>query len=219
MSDADDELLPLSGVQHVIFCPRQAALIHVERIWLENAPTALGRILHERADLPGRDTQRGVRLGRAVQLRSLRLGLYGVADVVEYHDDPTVLGGTRPYPVEYKRGSKLRLADQVQLCAQAMCLEELHGVEIIHGALYYGQRHRRVPVEFSTDLRTATVGAAAKLHTLVVQGILPVAEPGPKCRDCSLRIACQPVSSSRQAESYVAALYAQAAYSASISTS
>ena len=130
MSDADDELLPLSGVQHVIFCPRQAALIHVERIWLENAPTALGRILHERVDLAGRDTRRGVRLGRAVQLRSLRLGLYGVADVVEYHDDPSVPGGVRPYPVEYKRGSKLRLADQVQLCAQAVCLEDCHGVEI-----------------------------------------------------------------------------------------
>lgn len=210
MSDADDELLPLSGVQHVIFCPRQAALIHVERIWLENAPTALGRILHERADLPGRDIQRGVRLGRAVQLRSLRLGLYGVADVVEYHDDPSLPGGMRPYPVEYKRGSKLRLADQVQLCAQAMCLEELHGVEVAHGALYYGQRHRRVPVEFSAALRTTTTEAAAQLRTLVTQGILPAAEPGPKCRDCSLRTACQPVTSSRQAESYVAALYAQA---------
>lgn len=211
MSDVDDELLPLSGVQHVIFCMRQAALIHVERVWIENAPTAHGRVLHERVDLPGQDTRRGIRYGRAVQLRSLRLGLYGVADVVEYSEDGALRGGVRPFPIEYKRGSRTRLADQVQLCAQAMCLEELHGAEVPRGALYYGQRHRRVPVDFTPALRSATVEAATALRRLVEQGKLPPAEPGPKCRDCSLRPACQPEVSSGQAERYVATLYNLAA--------
>lgn len=211
MSDADDELLPLSGVQHVVFCARQAALIHVERVWLENAPTALGRVLHERVDLPGQDTRRGVRHGRSVQLRSRRLGLYGVADIVEYHVDPALPGGVLPFPIEYKRGSKARLADQVQLCAQAMCLEELHGVEVPRGALYYGQRHRRVPVEFTAELRATTTAAATQLRMLVVEGRLPLAEPGPKCRECSLAPACQPETTSRQAENYIATLYGIAA--------
>lgn len=206
MSDADDDLLPLSGVQHVVFCPRQAALIHVERVWLENAPTALGRILHERADLAGQDTRRGVHLGRAVQLRSRRLRLFGVADVVEYHAEPGLPGGVRPFPVEYKRGSRLRLADQVQLCAQSICLEEMHGVEVPRGALFYGQRHRRVAVEFTPELRATTESAAVRLHELVARSLLPAAEPGPKCRDCSLAPACQPSISFSQASRYVASL-------------
>lgn len=211
MSDADDDLLPLSGVQHVVFCARQAALIHVERIWLENAPTALGRILHERADLAGQDMRRGVRLGRAVQLRSRRLGLFGVADVIEYHEEPGLPGSVRPFPVEYKRGSRLRLADQVQLCAQALCLEEMHGVEVPRGALFYGQRHRRIDVDFSAELRAATAAAAARLHELVASAVLPAAEPGPKCRDCSLVSACQPAVSSDEAGRYFASLLDRAA--------
>lgn len=211
MSDADDDLLPLSGVQHVVFCARQAALIHVERVWLENAPTALGRILHERADLVGQDIRRGVRLGRAVQLRSHRLKLFGIADVVEYHDEPELPGGVRPFPVEYKRGSRLRLADQVQLCAQALCLEELHGVEVPRGAIYYGQRHRRVGVDFTPELRAATVAAAARLHELIAHPVLPAAEPGPKCRDCSLASVCQPLVPPSRAERYVASLLERAA--------
>lgn len=188
-----EDLVALSGLQHLIFCERQAALIHVERVWAEDVATAEGRVLHERADLPGANRVRGVRVERAVTLRSDRLGLLGRADAVEYHADPTAPAGRRPFPVEYKRGrAKHQLADQVQLCAQALCLEEMHGTSVPRGALFYGQSHRRVAVEFGDELRHRTEDAARRLHDLVRQGVVPRAEPGPKCRTCSLESVCQP---------------------------
>ena len=140
MSSETDDSVALSGLQHVVYCERQAGLIHVERIWLEDAATAAGRVLHERADDPGRDRRAGVRIERAVSLTSARLGVTGRADTVEYHEDSKIPGGWKPYPVEYKRGRMKKLeADHVQLCAQAICLEEMHGVEVPEGALFYGQ--------------------------------------------------------------------------------
>ena len=192
LSEVDD-LVALSGLQHLVFCERQAALIHVERIWREDVSTAEGRILHERVDLPGAENRRGVRVVRAVTLRSDRLGVSGRADAVEYHADASVPSGSRPYPVEYKRGrAKHQLADQVQLCAQAMCLEEMHGVAVPEGALFYGKTHRRLVVRFDAELRARTEEAARRLRALVRTGVVPPAEPAPKCRTCSLEPLCMP---------------------------
>jgi CRISPR-associated exonuclease Cas4 len=188
-----DTLLAISGLQHLLYCERQAALIHVERVWREDGATAEGRILHERVDLPGAENRRGVRVARAVSLRSDRLGLAGRADVVEYHADPTAPSGWRPFPVEYKRGrEKQLLADQVQLCAQAICLEEMHAVDIPRGALFYGGSHRRLDVPLDAALRDRTERAAARLRELVDRCIVPGPEPGPKCRRCSLAPLCLP---------------------------
>ena len=144
MASEADDLVPISALQHVVFCPRQAALIHVERIWQDNTLTVKGSILHEQGGSARGRSSTPVRVERAVALRSERLRAAGVADAVEYHRDDAVPGGFRPVPVEYKRGKvQQRLADQVQLCAQAMCLEEQHRVVISCGFLYYGESHRR----------------------------------------------------------------------------
>lgn len=188
-----DDLVALSGLQHLVYCERQAALIHVERLWAEDVATTEGRLLHERADAPGADNRRGVRVERAVTLRSDRLGVAGRADVVEYHTDASAPRGVRPYPVEYKRGRmKSELADRVQLCAQAMCLEEMQGVAVPEGAVFYGKSHRRLAVVFDAGLRERTQQAAHRLHELVRTGTVPPALPGPKCRACSLESQCLP---------------------------
>ncbi|NUQ76369.1 MAG: CRISPR-associated protein Cas4 [Polyangiaceae bacterium] len=193
LSEADD-FLPLSALQHLLYCERQAALIHIERAWREDGATAEGRVFHERADLPGGEVRHGVRTARAVPLRSARLRLHGRADVVEYHRDDSNPGAPRrPVPVEYKRGRvKELLADRVQLCAQAMCLEEMHGVVVGRGALFYGASHRRVEVQIDDELRRVTEEAARRLHELFGAGVVPRAEPGPKCRRCSLEPICLP---------------------------
>jgi CRISPR-associated exonuclease Cas4 len=189
----EEDLLPLSALQHLVYCERQAALIHVERVWQEDAATALGRLVHERVDVPGREHRRGVRVARGVALCSARLGVSGRADVVEYHWDPGTAGGWRPFPVEFKRGrTKRLLADRVQLCAQAMCLEEMHGLGIPGGALFYDASHRRIDVPFDDELRCATDRAARRLHEMVKARVVPRAVPGPRCRACSLEPLCLP---------------------------
>jgi CRISPR-associated exonuclease Cas4 len=188
-----DDFVPLSGLQHLVYCERQAALIHVERVWEEDASTAAGRILHERTDLPGSDFRRGAKIVRGMALRSDRLGIIGRADAVELREDPLAPLGVRPFPVEFKRGRiKNLLADRVQLCAQAVCLEERFRTNVSEGALFYGASHRRVAVLFNEELRTATWRAAARLQKLIRNWIVPPPEPGPKCRRCSLREICQP---------------------------
>ena len=187
----DDDLLPMSGLQHLAFCERQCALIHIERIWTENELTAEGRILHERVDLPGLSGQG--RIARAVQLRSDRLGLVGRADVVEFLPPATPGGGEVPFPVEYKRGRTIeRLPDRIQLCAQAMALEEMTGVPVPRGALFYHASRRRVVVEFDAALRAETQSLAARLREMLTAGTIPKAVLQPKCRRCSLLEPCQP---------------------------
>jgi CRISPR-associated exonuclease Cas4 len=208
-----DDFLPLSGLQHVVFCERQAALIHVERVWQENTATALGRIVHERADQPGRDHRRGVRVVRAMPLLSHRLRVVGVADTVEYHRTAPRSQAEIPFPVEYKRGrARSQLADQVQLCAQAICLEELHGIEIPEGALFYDASHRRVSVSFSNALREQTAAAAARMHELFAKRLVPSAKHGPHCKSCSLESICMPELTSRRdrVSSYLAQLVDEA---------
>lgn len=201
MEDGDD-YAPISALQHVVYCERQAALIHVERLWAENRLTALGAVVHERTDTRGRDQRRGVRVERTVALVSARLRLRGVADAIEWHD-------REPRPVETKRGPVVeRLADRVQLCAQALCLEEMLGLAVGVATLYYAQSHRRVEVTLDESLRARTVAAAARVHELLRLSELPAPEPGPKCRRCSLEALCQPKVMRRSVAPYLAALFA-----------
>ncbi len=192
----ENDLLPVSALQHLLFCERQCALIHVEQVWVENRFTAEGRVLHERAHEASSEWRDGVRIVRALRLRSLRLGLIGVADVVEFREG-------KPFPVEYKRGKpKTNACDEVQLCAQAMCLEEMLGCEIAAGALFYGKTRRRKDVSFDAALRTLTEDAAQRLHRLVQAGVIPPAVYEPKCESCSLKDVCLP-ELHRSAERYL----------------
>jgi len=191
----DSDLLPLSALQHFIYCPRQCALIHVEQQWVENRYTAEGRAQHDRVDRPEHETRDGIRTEYAVLLRSLRLGLIGN----EFHSDlkseiSNVKSPVRVFPVEHKRGRpKPTHCDWVQLCAQAICLEETMGVEIEEGAIFYGTPRRRQNVEFSSDLRKETEQTAAALHALIQSGKTPPAEyDKKKCDACSLFEICMP---------------------------
>ena len=183
----NDDPIPLSALQHWLFCPRQCALIHLERQWAENAATADGRILHERADQPGRTKRGEVRTLRALPLRCRRLNLVGIADVVE-------LRGGIPFPVEYKRGRpKSHRADEVQLCAQALCLEEMFDQPVPQGALFYGETRRRTEIVFDADLRALTARVAAEIAAMLNSGTTPPpAFEARKCGQCSLIDLCQP---------------------------
>lgn len=184
----EDELVPISALQHMLYCPRQCALIHIERQWAENRFTAEGRIMHGRADAGGGERRRGVRIQRRVPLRSQRLGVFGVADVVELHD------GRRPFPVEYKRGGpKAHRADEVQLCAQAICLEDMLDAAVSEGALFYGRNRRRARVAFDAELRALTARTAEDTRRMLAGGRTPPPEYAPrKCDSCSLKEVCRP---------------------------
>lgn len=185
--------LPLSGLQHLAFCPRQWGLIHIEQQWRENRLTAEGHLLHEKADLPGQSRRESVRTVRGMWLRSERFQLTGRADVVEFRPEP--------YPVEYKRGKrKPNDCDHVQLCAQALCLEEMLGVPVPHGAFFYGEPRRRLQVAFGPALRDRTESLIAAMHHLFRSGLTPAAEPGPHCRSCSLVDVCLPASTDGTAD-------------------
>lgn len=189
----DDDLLPLSALQHLLFCERQCALIHIEGVWAENRLTVEGQHLHQRAHEGPDETRSGIRLARGLPLRSLRLGLVGKADVVEFHPGEGPESRPRPFPVEYKRGQpKSHDADRVQICAQALCLEEMLGIAVPAGALFYGRTRRRLDVSFDAALRRLTEETARRLHALVVEGQTPKAVREPKCDSCSLLDLCLP---------------------------
>jgi CRISPR-associated exonuclease Cas4 len=206
---AEDDLLPISALQHLLYCERQCALIHVERLWAENALTVQGRHLHEKAHGGRRESREGRRTARSLQVRSLRLGLYGVTDVVEFHPAPPTAdaGGEPappiPFPVEYKRGRpKAHDADRVQLCAQALCLEEMLGRPVSTGALYYGKTRRREDVPFDDPLRQLTLRTVDRLHALIASGHTPpAAYERNKCDRCSLKPLCLPEAGSASAAS------------------
>ena len=187
----ESDLLPLSALQHLLFCERQCALIHVERVWAENRFTAEGRILHKKAHDGRPETRGGVRITRGLPLRSYEMGLSGKADVVLFEGKKQ--SGWTVTPVEYKRGKpKSNDCDRVQLCAQGLCLEEMLGVEIGRGQLFYGQKRRRFDVEFDDALRETTRRAAGQLHEIVAAGITPPAVREKKCDTCSLLEMCMP---------------------------
>ena len=195
-----DEWLALSGIQHFIFCRRQWALIHVEQQWHENALTAEGRILHRRADDPFFTEKRGgVVIARSVPVSSSALGLSGVCDVVEFTAaaDGVQLPGRegffQPAPIEYKRGRKKHDAcDEAQLCAQAMCLEEMLAVSIPTGYIYYAQTRRRIPVTFTDELRILVNKTAQEMHAYHQRGYTPRVKTTKACRSCSLADICLP---------------------------
>jgi len=197
----EDDLIQLSALQHLVFCERQCALIHIEQLWSENLFTAEGRIMHDKVDTANKESRRNVRIEYGVPMRSLRLGLIGKADVVEFHKHGDMW---IPFPVEYKRGKpKMDDCDKVQLCAQAICLEEMLNIEIREGALFYGQTRRREDVVFDKTLRMETEDTAKKVHELIESGITPRAEYSKKCKLCSLLNICLPKANSK-ASSYLA---------------
>jgi len=210
---SEDDLLPISALQHLAFCERQWALIHLEGAWAENQLTAEGRVMHDRAHEPGTESRGDVRIARGLRLRSLRLGLSGIADVVEFHrcappggprtkDEPVLPGGVSlpgvhglwsPFPVEYKRGRpKSGPCDEIQLCAQALCLEEMLGVPVPAAALFYGKPVRRFEVALTTSLREETERLASRVHELMCLGVTPPPVYEKKCDSCSLFSLCMP---------------------------
>lgn len=194
---AESDLVPLSALQHYLFCPRQCALIHVEQAWAENRFTAEGRVLHEATNEIGTEKRRGVRVVTAMPLVSKRLGVSGIADLVEMHK--TDSGKWRPVPVEYKRGKpKAHRADEVQLCAQAIALEEMFDVVLDEGVLFYGETRRRVAVPLDAALRELTAQVAADVRALLnAQATPPPTYAKSKCNNCSLNELCQPKRLSR----------------------
>jgi CRISPR-associated exonuclease Cas4 len=193
---AEDDLLMISALQHLLFCPRQCALIHIEQQWTENRYTAEGKIMHERVDEAGKESRGRIRTVFGLPLRSLRLGLSGRADAVEYHRQDDGSSGTplwQPFPVEYKRGKpKKNDSDLVQLCAQAICLEEMLGCSVPEGAIYYGKPRRRMAVIFDDALREETRETARRLHELLQSRRTPQVRYEKKCDSCSLFSLCMP---------------------------
>ena len=192
-----DTLIPLSALQHYLICPRQCALIHVEQAWAENRLTAEGRVLHEATSDIGTEKRRGVRVVTAMPLVSRRLGVSGIADLVEMHKDDQ--DRWRPFPVEYKRGKpKSHRADEVQLCAQGLALEEMFQVTLTEGALFYGETRRRVTVPLDTELRHLTEQIATETRALLSgKTTPPPIYAKSKCNACSLVELCQPKRLSR----------------------
>ena len=195
----EDQLLPISALQHWLFCPRQCGLIHLEQVWDENRLTAEGRQMHDKVHEADTENRPGIRIVRGLRIHSYRLGLIGQADVVEFHKSETGIslpeadGLWQPFPVEYKRGSpKINACDEVQLCAQTICLEEMLKTSIPQGAFFYGKPRRRKEVDISDNLRQQTEDAARQLHTLMDSGITPIAAYEKKCEACSLYNRCLP---------------------------
>lgn len=191
-SETDGEPIPISAIQHAVYCLRQAALIHLERLWAENRLTAEGQILHLASGEAGSRKVRGVRRVSALHLASRRLGIAGVADLVEFHAARS--GSETPYPVEIKRGKpKLHRADEAQLCAQALCLEEMTGTPVPEGALFYAETRRRTVVPFDTELRDLTEATIRNLRDVFDGRRTPPARyKAALCKACSLIELCRP---------------------------
>lgn len=222
---SEDDLLPVSALSHLVFCERRAALLFIENIWEDNVMTIEGNQLHEKVDEQETESRGDIRIARGLRLRSLQLGLSGITDVVEFHkvsvnsEQLPVISGIqeaiplsgvsglwKPYIVEYKRG-RLRheKSFEVQLCAQAICLEEMLNVHVLKGAVFYGKPRRRLDVEISTCLRLETEMAAARLHNLFNSGKTPQAVYEKKCDSCSLMPVCMPksISNKRKVDKYI----------------
>jgi CRISPR-associated exonuclease Cas4 len=199
----EDELMPLSGLQHLSFCERRWALVHIESIWEENRFTAEGKLLHERAHSGDVESRPGVLVRRTLPVRSFRLGLSGQTDIVEFYPASAEQSGTRvagkkgfwrPYPVEYKRSRDKAgsTAYRVQLCAQALCLEEMLHTEVSEGAVYDGTARHRELILFDASLRQHVEQLAARMHELRISGKTPKVGYEKKCDSCSLYSACLP---------------------------
>lgn len=184
---SEEQLVAISALQHFVFCKRQCALIYIEQVWADNFFTAQGRIIHKRVHSNFSNKSSGKHTQYGMPIRSLQLGLIGKADAVERCADGRI------FPVEFKRGRpKARNMDEVQLCAQALCLEEMLGVKIAEGAIYYGKTRKRMRVVFSEELRKQTAETAINVHKLIESGITPPPVYKETCRRCSLLDMCLP---------------------------
>tara|TARA_B100002003_G_scaffold232964_1_gene245370 strand:+ start:602 stop:1276 length:675 start_codon:yes stop_codon:yes gene_type:complete len=201
-ANVDEAPIPISALQHVVYCPRQAALIHLDRLWAENRFTAEGDVFHAVSDKGATRRARGLRRVHALPLRCARLNLVGVADLVEFETGPD--GRETATPVEYKRGKpKLHRADEIQICAQALCLEEMLGAPVPEGALYYAQTKRRLRVPFDADLRALTEAAVREFAAILASGMAPPPTPHKsRCRACSLHDLCRPQAMVRSARAW-----------------
>lgn len=196
----EDEFLMLSGIQHFAFCRRQWALIHIEQLWAENYRTVDGDIFHENAHKEElTEKRKNIIITRGMRIFSRSLGLSGACDVVEFHEDKcgvtlkNYVGTYLPYPIEYKRGKpKEDAIDELQLCAQAMCLEEMLLCEIKEGSLFYGEPYHREKVIFTDTLRNMVKAYAKEMHELYVKGYTPKVKTSKKCKSCSLEQLCLP---------------------------
>lgn len=183
----DDDTIPISALNHYLYCPRRCALIHMEQTFAENVHTLRGNALHENADEVASSSEDGVQVERALPLYSDKLGLVGKADVVEFH------AGDVPYPVEYKQGRKKQYSnDDLQLAAQAMCLEEMTGKPVPKGAIYHHSSRRRREVEITDALRQQVADTTAAVRALLQSGVLPPPVNDKRCDQCSLKEICQP---------------------------
>lgn len=182
-----DDPIALSALQHYVYCPRQWALIHVEQVFDQNIHTMRGNAVHQKVDVPGFEERTNLRVERALPVWSDRHGLIGKCDVVEFLPDGT------PYPVEYKHGKKrAKLHDEVQLAAQAMCLEEMTGKSVIKGAIYHHSSRSRREVAITPALRQTVTDTSAAIRTIQASGILPEPVNDGRCKECSLIDSCQP---------------------------
>ena len=202
MPYSDDDCIAISGLQHLAFCKRQWGLIHLNQEWAENYLTAQGKIMHERVDSGYQEFRRGVKQFSGLHVRNMDLGLYGRMDVLEveqtegpYVEIPWInlSGNWRLRPVEFKHGKpKEHNADLIQLCAQALCLEEMTGLPVNEGSIFYCELRRRTEFEFDEDIRAETIGLAKDAHRLIASGKVPEAEVNHNCKSCSLMDFCKP---------------------------
>lgn len=208
----EEDYLMLSGIQHFAFCRRQWALIHIEQQWADNYQTTAGELLHKKAHQEESFEKRGnLLIARGLRVASASLGLSGQCDVVEFHSDEQGIslfsydGKWRVVPVEYKNGEpKEGVEDEVQLCAQAICLEEMFAVDIDEGYLYYGKNRRRTLVRFSKELREKTKAYSEEMHMMFQRGHTPKVKTGKKCKSCSLANECLPtLSKNKQVSAYI----------------
>jgi len=186
----DVRLLMLSALQHYAYCPRQFALIHIEQAWAENYFTAHGNLLHERVDSCAPEQRGNVRYERSVAVISHRLGITGKLDLLEIEGKPA----TKYFPVEYKRGKpKVEDWDKIQLCAQALCLEEMREIVVEEGALWYWKVRKREPVVFDESLRQTTLDVIKSAHALLAsEKTPPPTDKRIRCKACSLVDLCEP---------------------------
>lgn len=202
----EDDYLQLSGIQHFGFCPRQWALIHLENQWANNWRTVSGILMHERTHDSAQTEKRGDTIVmRELKVVSHTLGISGECDVVEFTKDVRGIelngyhGKYVPFPIEYKRGkAKFSSCDELQLTAQAICLEEMLLCQINCGALFYGEPHRRYDVEFTDELRNRVIAITKEMHILADRGCTPKVKTGSFCRECSLNNECVPIIASVQ---------------------
>lgn len=208
-----DDYVPISALQHMAFCPRQAALIHVEQVWAENSLTIEGQHLHRNVDEPHLAIVQHAQIVRRLPIWSDEFRLTGFADVVELRPLQPPKNGIVPYPVEYKRGRPKRdRCDEIQLCAQAICLAERFGVDVPEGALFYGQKRRRQTVVVTAELRAETVAVLERFRAIRETEETPRVDRQPKCQSCSLLELCRPdqTGPSASAKSYLRSLIREA---------